>query len=47
MDGSSVPGLVDDPRVYASWALYLSKFITKYVELGIPMWGLTVQNEPE
>jgi len=31
MLGSATPGgLKDDPRVKASWALYISKFITAY-----------------
>uniref|UniRef100_A0A6B2L2T8 Glucosylceramidase n=1 Tax=Arcella intermedia TaxID=1963864 RepID=A0A6B2L2T8_9EUKA len=38
--------LIDDPRYWSSWALYLSKFLTAYEETGIPIWGITVQNEP-
>ena len=29
------------------WAKYFSKFIEAYKKHGIPMWGVTVQNEPE
>ena len=29
-----------------SWANYYVKFIKGYEDLGIPVWGLTVQNEP-
>lgn len=29
-----------------SWANYYVKFIKAYEERGIPIWGLTVQNEP-
>jgi glucosylceramidase len=31
---------------YQSWANYFLKFIRAYEERGIPVWGLTVQNEP-
>jgi glucosylceramidase len=46
MDGSAVPvGLTDVSQ--ETWALYYSKFITAYKQLGVSIWGLTVQNEPE
>jgi glucosylceramidase len=31
---------------YESWARYYGKFIHAYEREGIPIWGLTVQNEP-
>jgi len=31
---------------YQSWANYFVKFINGYEKEGIPVWGLTVQNEP-
>ena len=34
------------PEFYSSWANYYVKFIQGYERLGIPVWGLTVQNEP-
>jgi glucosylceramidase len=34
------------PEFYDSWANYYVKFIQGYEKLGIPVWGLTVQNEP-
>jgi glucosylceramidase len=34
------------PEFYQSWADYFIKFIQAYEEHGIPVWGLTVQNEP-
>jgi glucosylceramidase len=34
------------PEYYQSWANYYIRFIKAYEELGIPVWGLTVQNEP-
>ena len=34
------------PEFYPAWALYYAKFIKAYEALGIPIWGLTIQNEP-
>src|SRR5712691_8204009 len=34
------------PEFYQSWANYYTKFIKAYQKEGIPIWGLTVQNEP-
>jgi glucosylceramidase len=34
------------PEYYAVWADYFVKFIGAYEKQGIPIWGLTVQNEP-
>lgn len=34
------------PAFYQSWADYYVKFIKAYEAEGIPVWGLTVQNEP-
>ncbi len=31
---------------YQPWANYFTKFIKAYEKEGIPIWGLTVQNEP-
>ncbi|MDB5232077.1 MAG: glycosyl hydrolase [Chitinophagaceae bacterium] len=31
---------------YQSWANYYVKFIRAYQKEGIPVWGLTIQNEP-
>jgi glucosylceramidase len=31
---------------YQSWANYFTKFIKAYQQEGIPIWGVTVQNEP-
>ena len=31
---------------YQPWANYFSKFIKAYEKEGIPIWGLTIQNEP-
>jgi glucosylceramidase len=34
------------PEYYDAWARYYAKFIQAYQKEGIPIWGLTVQNEP-
>ncbi len=34
------------PKFYQSWANYYVKFINAYQKAGIPIWGLSVQNEP-
>lgn len=31
---------------YPTWALYFSKYIQEYEKLGIPIWSVTVENEP-
>lgn len=31
---------------YDSWALYYTKFIKEYEKEGMPIWGITIQNEP-
>lgn len=31
---------------YPTWALFFEKYIQAYQEIGIPIWGLTVENEP-
>src|SRR6266850_2456994 len=34
------------PEFYQSWANYYTKFIKAYQKEGIPIWGISVQNEP-
>ncbi|MBI9072134.1 MAG: glycoside hydrolase family 30 protein [Melioribacteraceae bacterium] len=34
------------PDYYESWALYYTKFIKEYEKEGMPIWGITIQNEP-
>lgn len=34
------------PEYYDAWALYFAKFIKAYEQEGLPVWGLTIQNEP-
>jgi glucosylceramidase len=46
--GSLVGGrLIDDPRIYRSYALYLTKFIEAYRANGVTVNAITVQNEPQ
>jgi glucosylceramidase len=35
-----------NPDYADSWALYYTKFIKAYEKEGVPVWGITVQNEP-
>ncbi len=34
------------PEYFESWALYYTKFIKAYEAEGMPIWGITIQNEP-
>jgi glucosylceramidase len=34
------------PEFYQSWANYYTRFIKAYQKEGIPIWGITIQNEP-
>lgn len=34
------------PEYFESWALYYTKFIKAYEKEGMPIWGITIQNEP-
>jgi glucosylceramidase len=34
------------PEFYQAWANYYTKFIKAYQKEGIPIWGISVQNEP-
>lgn len=34
------------PEYFESWALYYAKFIKAYEAEGMPVWGITIQNEP-
>lgn len=34
------------PEYYQSWARYYAKFIKAYEKEGIPIWGISIQNEP-
>ena len=46
--GSLIGGrLIDDPRIYRSYALYLLKFVQAYKANGVRVDAITVQNEPQ
>ena len=34
------------PEFYEAWAMYYAKFIKAYEADGMPIWGITIQNEP-
>lgn len=34
------------PEFYDAWAKYFAKFIQAYEAEGMPIWGVTIQNEP-
>lgn len=34
------------PEFAQSWANYYTRFIRAYEKIGIPIWGITIQNEP-
>ncbi|MCM3874703.1 MAG: hypothetical protein ND895_28755 [Pyrinomonadaceae bacterium] len=34
------------PEYYQSWSNYFTKFIKAYEREGIPIWGISIQNEP-
>ena len=34
------------PEFYQAWANYYTKFIKAYEKEGIPVWGISIQNEP-
>jgi glucosylceramidase len=34
------------PEYFHSWALYYTRFIKSYRDEGVPVWGITIQNEP-
>ncbi|MDI1465156.1 RICIN domain-containing protein [Catellatospora sp. KI3] len=39
--------LRNDPAVFRAYALYLVKFVQAYQAAGVPIYALTVQNEPQ
>lgn len=47
-NGSLVGGrVIDDPAYFHSYALYLLKFVQAYQAAGVPIYALSVQNEPQ
>eukprot|EP00937_MAST-01D_sp_MAST-1D-sp2_P003146 g3146.t1 len=47
MRNSAKPGMLDDPRMYESYALYLSKYVSAYAAAGVHIDKMTIQNEPD
>lgn len=39
--------LIDDPKVYDAYARYLVKSVQAYRDAGVPLYALTIQNEPQ
>lgn len=47
-NGSLVGGeLIDAPRYYDVYARYLAAFVRAYAAAGVPVYALTLQNEPQ
>src|SRR5262245_60771973 len=45
-NGDMLHGGALKPEYYSAWANYYVNFIEAYAKEGIPIWGVTVQNEP-
>jgi glucosylceramidase len=46
--GSLIGGrLIDEPRIYDAYARYFVKFVQGYEAAGVPVYAVTVQNEPQ
>ena len=45
-NGSMLQGGKLKPEYRDSWARYYARFVEEYEKEGVPIWGLTVQNEP-
>ena len=47
-NGSLIGGrLIDDPRIYRAYARYFVRFVQAYEREGVPVYAVTVQNEPQ
>ncbi|WP_155856185.1 RICIN domain-containing protein [Cellulomonas sp. URHD0024] len=47
-NGSLIGGrLKDDPAIFHSYALYLLKFVQAYEARGVPIYAISIQNEPQ
>ncbi|KAF4686861.1 hypothetical protein FOZ60_004735 [Perkinsus olseni] len=47
MNGSPNPCLKRDLRYHKVWAKYLVTWVEAYERLGVPIWAITQQNEPQ
>jgi glucosylceramidase len=45
-NGDMLHGGQVKPECRAAWARYYVRFVEEYEKEGVPIWGLTVQNEP-
>ncbi len=45
-NGSMLKGGGLRPEYRETWARYFARFVEEYRKAGLPIWGLTVQNEP-
>jgi glucosylceramidase len=45
-NGSMLHGGRLKPEYRGTWARYFVRFVEEYEKAGVPIWGLTVQNEP-
>jgi len=45
-NGTMLQGGKLKPEYYQTWANYFVRFIQEYEKQGVPVWGLSVQNEP-
>lgn len=45
-NGNMLQGGKLKPEYYQAWANYYVKFIEAYEKEGVPLWGLSIQNEP-
>ncbi len=45
-NGTMLKGGKLKPEFAAAWAMYYTKFVKAYEKEGIPIWGISVQNEP-
>lgn len=45
-NGSMLKGGKLKPEYYQTWANYYTKFIKAYEKEGMPIWGISIQNEP-
>jgi glucosylceramidase len=39
--------LIDTPAIYAAYARYFVRFVQAYARAGVPVYAVTVQNEPQ
>ena len=47
-NGSLIGGrLIDHPRIYRAYARYFVRFVQAYQREGVPVYAVTVQNEPQ